>query len=213
MKSSAWLIGAGLMGAAMQVQAAGGDVRASVGAGSFELDPDGGYKLEADTTSFDFRGSFKPTDNIFLRGQYLLSTGDEIEIDGDDYNVDTDINMLRLAVGYGGNVSSVRLYGAVEYVDLDLELSGEGESLEGKDDGVALTGGIGDQGLGNWIWSVELSLIKLDETDGAALEASVGYRFSPAFSVVGGLQSLAFEDDYNYEYTFGQLYIGAQLSF
>lgn len=212
MKSSVWLIGAGLMGAALQAQAAG-DVRAAIGSGIFELEGDGD-KLESDSlTSFDFRATFKPTDNIFVRGQYMLGSSDKIEIEGDKYDVDTDIDVLRLAVGYGANVSEIRLYGAVEYVDLTLEISGGGESIKGDDNGVAITGGIGDQGTGKWLWNVELSLIKLDELDGASLEASVGYRFTPAFSVGGGLQSYAFEDSDDYEYNFGQLYIGAQLSF
>ena len=213
MKSSVGLIGAGLLGAAMQVHAAGGDVRASVGSGFTEIDIDGWNKIKADTTAFDVRGSFKPTDNIFLRGQYLTHSGDKVEISGDKYKADTDIDLLRLAAGYGGNVGSLRLYGAVEYVDVDGELSDDVDSLKYNGDGIGITGGISDQGTGNWIWSVELSLLKLDDVDGASFEASLGYRFTPLFSVIGGVQSYAFEDDYDDEYSFGQVYIGAQLSF
>ncbi len=210
MSKWALALSASLMGMAFSAQAAGGDVRASIGGGSFKVEPDYDYDYEADeVTTFDIRAAFKPTENVFLRGQYLMGSADKLEYAGYDYDTDLDINVLRLGAGYGGNAGSIRVYGALEYVDIEISVDND----EIGDDGVAFTGGIGDQGAGSWLWNVELSLIKLQDSNGASLEATLGYRFTPMFALVGGIQSYAFEDDYDAEYSYGQLHIGGQLSF
>lgn len=199
---------AGLVGTSIQAQA-GGSLRAAVGAGSFELDDDdSGLDADADLTSFDFRGAFQLSNNVFLRGQYTLNSADKIKVDGTKYDTDIDLNTLRLGAGYGADVGSIRLYGAAEFVKLDFKI--EDESDDGN--GWGLTIGIGNQSQSNWIWNAELSFLDVEGTTGASVDASVGYRFTPMFAGLFGVQSYAFEDD-GTELTLGSGYLGVQLMF
>ena len=188
---------------------AGGTVRGAIGTGSFELDEKSGFDADADTTVFDFRGAFDVSEHVFLRGEYTSASADELDVEGTDFDIDTDISALRLGAGYGANVGGVRLYGVAEFVQLEIEVDGEGED----GNGYGLTGGIADQGKGKLLWSVELSFLDVEETAGATLDATVGYRFTPSLAGVVGLQSYALEDSDENELSLGALYLGLEARF
>lgn len=199
---------AGLVGTSLQTQAAG-SLRAAIGGGGFELDDDeAALDADADLTSADFRAAFQIDNHVFLRGEYTHNWSDQIKIDHVEYDADIDLNTLRLGVGYGGDVGSIRMYGVAEYVKLDFSIEDEGDDGSGW----GLTFGIGNPLQANWIWNAELSFLDVDSTTGAALDASVGYRFTPMFVGLVGVQSYAFEDDGS-EVSFGNAYIGLQLMF
>jgi hypothetical protein len=211
MKSSLGLIAAGLLlGATTQTQAAV-DVRAALAGGYAEIEAPGLDAKVDDFVGGDFRARFQANEHVFLRGQYLTMSGDEFRANGQDYYVDTDLDVLRLGAGYGSDWNAIRLYAAAEYVDLELGLDGESDGT----DGFGASVGIGDQGGGNWVWNVELTALFLDDLRGAGLDASIGYRFTPMFTGLIGVQSYALEDkdDSDNEFNFGQTYIGVQLSF
>lgn len=198
---------AGLLAWDYQAHAAG-DVRAAFGAGTYEVDTSEG-KAESDLIGFDLRGSFKPTEKLFLRGEYLSTSGDKIEAGGEKFDIDTEIDVLRLGAGYGVNAGPVRVYGVLEYANVNVEIDGEGDDTNGWGVG----GGIADQGSGPWLWNVELSWLSLDEVDGASLDATLGYRFTPALSGLIGVQSYVLEADGGDELTLSQFYLGGQFSF
>ncbi|WP_428309385.1 outer membrane beta-barrel protein [Hydrocarboniphaga sp.] len=198
----------GLLGNSLQAQATG-SLRAAIGGGGFDLDDDeAALDAEADLNSADFRATFQVDNHVFLRGEYTHNWADQIKIDHVEYDTDIDLNTLRLGVGYGGDVGSIRMYGVAEYVKLDFNIEDEGDD----GNGWGLTFGIGNQLQAQWIWNAELSLLDVEGTTGAALDASVGYRFTPMFAGLVGLQSYAFEDDGS-EVSFGNAYIGLQLMF
>jgi hypothetical protein len=211
MKRSLELIGAGLLlGASLQAQAAV-DVRAAIASGYGEIEVPGLDAKIEDFVGGDFRARFQANEHVFLRGQYLTMSGSDFRANGQDYDVDTDLDVLRLGVGYGSNWNAIRLYAAAEYVDLKLGIEGEDDNA----DGLGATVGIGDQGNGSWFWNAELSALLLDDLRGASLEASVGYRFTPTVAGLIGVQSYSLEDsdDSDSEFGFGQVYAGFQLSF
>jgi hypothetical protein len=206
MKYRALLLCVGVLAVGAQAHAFG-NVRAAIGGGSFELD-DSDLDVDADLSSVDFRAAFHVNGHVFLRGQYTRYSANEIEVDGDDFDADMNLDTLRLAAGYGGDVGSIRLYGAAEYVKLDVEIEGEGDD----GNGWAVTVGIGDQNKSKLMWNAELSFLDVDDTSGASLDASIGYRITPAFAGLIGVQSYALEDEAT-ELSFGSAYLGLQLSF
>ncbi|MDB5969779.1 MAG: outer membrane protein beta-barrel protein [Hydrocarboniphaga sp.] len=206
MKYRVLLLCFGVLGISAQAQALG-NLRAAIGSGGFELD-DGDLDVDADLSSADFRAALQVNEHVFLRGQYTRYSANKIEIDGDKYDADMDLDTVRLGAGYGGDVGSIRLYGAAEYVSLDFEI--EGESDDGNGWGVTL--GIGDQNKSKLMWNAELTFLDVDGTGGASLDASIGYRITPVFAGLIGVQSYALEDD-DSELSFGSAYLGLQLSF
>lgn len=211
MKRSVELIGAGLLlGASLQAQAAV-EVRAALAGGAGEIESPGFDAKIKDFVGGDFRARFEAGEHVFLRGQYVTLSGDEFRTDGQTYDIDTDLDVLRLGAGYGSDWKAIRLYAAIEYIDLDLGIEGESDST----DGIGGSVGIGDQGKSNWAWNLELSVLRLDDLDGASIDASVGYRFTPSLTGLIGVQSYSFEDkdDSDNEFSFGHSYIGIQLSF
>jgi hypothetical protein len=206
MKYRALLLCVGVLGVSVQAQALG-NVRAAIGGGSLELD-DSDLDIDADLSSADFRAAFQVNEHVFLRGQYTRYSANEIEIDGDDLDADMDLDTMRLGAGYGGDVGSIRLYGAAEYVKLDFKI--EGESDDGNGWGVTL--GIGDQNKSKLMWNAEMSFLDVEGTGGASLDASIGYRITPFFAGLIGVQSYALKDEGS-ELSFGSAYLGLQLSF
>lgn len=210
MKTSITSAALGLLLLASSAAYAGGNVSAAIGGGSYEIDVDDGSDVEADDIAgFDLRGHFEVSPNVFLRVGYLTTSGDEVEIGGTNYSADTDIDVVRMGAGYGSNAGSIRVYGAIEYVDFQFGVEGDDDSS----DGVGLTAGLSDQGLGNVMWSVELSILALDDLEGGRFDARLGYRFTPMFAAFVGLESYALEDDYDAEFSMGHVFLGGTLSF
>ncbi len=202
-----WLLCLALLGVANGAMA-GGEVRAAVAGGLFEIDEDAGFDSQADTAGFDIRARVDIDPHFFARGQYLRTQANEIEVDNEDLDIDLDFNTLRLGAGYGGQVGAIRLYGVIEYIDLDLKLDGD----DGGDNGYGASVGIADPGKSSFVWNAELSLLDVGGTGGAAFDATVGYRITPAFAVLVGLQSYVFEED-DVELSDGNFTLGGSFTF
>jgi len=208
MKYRVLLFCLGVLGMGAQAQAFGTTLRAAAGSGSFELDEDAGMDAEGDLSSADFRAAFQVNEHVFLRGQYMHSSGDEVEIDDVEYDADIDWNTMRLGAGYGGKLGAIRLYGVAEYIDLDFKVDGETDG----GNGWGVTIGIGDQGSTKLLWSAELSVLDVEGTSGMSIDSSIGYRITPLFGVLIGAQSYTFEE-HSDELSLFNLYLGLQLAF
>lgn len=191
---------------------AGSSLDGRLSGSSVELD-DGEDEIKLEGVGIDARGHFELTDHLFLRANILATSGDEGEVNGDSFDVDSDLTVFRGGGGYQGAVGAVVLFGAAEYGKVKLKISGDGGSVVGKDNGFILTGGIKDSGEGKFLWEAELGLLAFDDSEGAAFDFTLGYRFNPSFALIGGGQAYALEDDDNVEYAVASATVGVRFSF
>ena len=180
-----------------------GWIEARIADGTYEFDQDDAdIDLEAEgAAGFDLRAQFDATPNLFLRGEYLSSEADEAELNGDEFDIDIEAEVLRGGVGLQSGST----------VKMNLEL----ESEEANEDGFAMSGGLKDGGTAKFLWNVELGLVQLDDTDGGTFDVTLGYRFNPTVAVFGGAQSYVFgeDDDNDGELSLVHLTGGVRLSF
>ncbi len=180
--------------------------------GETEID-DGFDKLETEDGGFDFRAHFEISPQAFLRARYSSAESDELEVSGEEIDgVDLELDILRGGIGIQGG-ESVRYYGALEYINADFELSGEGGSIGEAEKGAGLFVGLGDKGDTAFLWNVELGYLELSDSDGAAFEFNIGYRINPTWAVVLGGQGYSLEDELDIEYTISQGTLGVRASF
>lgn len=184
-----------------------GFVDARLASGSYEIDDDFDNLEAEEATGFDLRAQFDATENVFFRTEYLSSNADEVELNGTDFDVDFDVDTLRGGVGLQAG-DTFKYYGAIEYAQLEFELDG----VSGDDDGFILSGGFKDAGKTPFLWNVELGLIQYDDSDGAAFEFSLGYRFNETIALVGGGQGYSLEDS-GAEFDITHVTLGARVSF
>lgn len=178
----------------------------------FELD-DGVDKIEMDGVGVDARAHAELGPNLFLRGQVLATRGDKGELNGASLDIDNDLSVFRGGAGIQGTTGSVVLYGAAEYGKVKLKVSGPGGSAVGEDKGFIGSAGLRDDGSGSFLWQAEIGVLALDESEGAALDFTLGYRFTPGFALVVGAQAYALKDDTDVEYRIASGTVGARFSF
>ncbi|WP_348675252.1 outer membrane beta-barrel protein [uncultured Abyssibacter sp.] len=167
-------------------------------------------EIELESAGIDLRGEFLIADQVFVRGELLSTTADEIELNGVDYDVDVDTTLLRFGLGYQGMLDTVVIYGAFEYGEAEFDIEDGGSS---DDSGWIVSGGIRDNGENPFLWKVELGLVEFDDSDGAVFEFVVGYRVSEMVAIVLGGQSYEIEDDFGGEISIPNGSIGVQLRF
>lgn len=183
------------------------DIRLLGSAHEVEAGPD---EVESEGSGYQFRSHFDVGEHFFLRGSVLSEDTDEVDFNGVEVPADLETRVARFGIGYTHVADAVRLYGAAEYADLEIDLQGE----KAEDDGLLLSAGIGDNGEGAFLWEAEYGLLRLDESDGSTLSFTLGYRFNERFAIVGGGQAYYFEDDgENSETTLSYGTLGARFSF
>lgn len=201
--------GCALLGLAMVAPAAHAelDLRLLGSGHEIEAGPD---EVESEGSGYQLRSHFDVGEHFFVRGSVLSEDTDEVDLNGVEVAADLETRVARFGLGYSHVADAVRLYGAAEYADLEIDLQGE----KAQDDGLLLSAGIGDNGEGAFLWEAEYGLLRLDESDGTTLTFTLGYRFSERFAVVGGGQAYYFEDDAeNSETTLAYGTLGVRFSF
>lgn len=189
-----------------------GSVDLRVAGGESEID-DGFDSIETEDSGIEFRGHFDFTPQAFLRLRYTSIESDEFELNGVEIDgVDQELDIIRGGIGMQGG-ESVRYYGALEYVSADIQLSGDGGSIDATEKGAGLFVGLGDKGQTAFLWNVEVGYLELSDSDGAGFEFNIGYRFNPTWAVVLGGQGYNLEDELDIEYTFSQGTLGVRASF
>ena len=186
---------------------AGPSIEARLAGGSLELDDDID-NIESETSGIDLRAMAPINNLLFLRGQFSHTEGDEIEVNGTDFDADLEITNVRGGLGIQAATESFRYYGVLEGARIKLNLEGDPES----GNGVILSGGLGDIGKSAFIWNVELGLASIDHADGGTFDFTLGYRFNPTWAIVGGGQSYVLDND-GVELSFGQGTLGVRVSF
>lgn len=151
----------------------------------------GFQEIESSGSGISIRGQGDLAPHLFLRGSYVSTSGDEVEVDGTDFDIDVDTSVLRAGFGLQGTNASLRYYGALEYAKVELEVEGEGDS----ENGYVLSGGLGDTGQTAFLWNVELGYITAGDSDGALVAFDLGYRFNPNLALVLGYEGYSVEDD------------------
>lgn len=189
-----------------------GSIDLRIAGGESEIE-DGGDRIETEDSGFDVRGSVALSPNAFVRGRYSSVESDELDLNGSGVDgVDLELDILRGGIGIEGG-DSVRYYGALEYVKADIKVSAGSDSVKGDQKGGAVFVGLRDKGDGAFLWNLELGYLELSDSDGAAFEFNIGYRFNPTWAVVLGGQGYSLEDDFNVEYTISQGTLGVRASF
>ena len=185
-------------------------IEARLAGGTSEIG-DGIDKLEYDSTGFDLRGNFSLTPNLFLRGSVLSISADEIEFEGDTFDADIKTTALRIGGGYEAPLgASVVGYGALEYGSFEIEVDDESDD----DTGAVISLGLKDIGTSAFLWQVELGYATLKDVKGGTFDLTLGYRATPKFAIVGGLQSYVLEDkEDDTELTVGNAFIGGRFTF
>lgn len=151
----------------------------------------GFQEIESTGTGISIRGQGDLSPNLFVRGSYVSTSGDEVEVDGVDFDIDVDASVLRAGLGLQGTNATLRYYGALEFAKVEIEVEGDGDG----ENGYVLYGGLGDTGQNAFLWSVELGYIKAGDSDGALFAFDLGYRFNPHLALVIGYEGYAVEDD------------------
>jgi len=172
---------------------------------------DGVDKFEAESTGFEFRGSADLSDRAGVRFSYVAVDGDEVEVNGDSFDLDFTLKLLRVGptvnfTEVGGNA---HFYGVAEYVRFTSGAEGENDTESGFDVGI----GFKDAGKTGFLWDAELGYLKVKDAKGVFLQGSLGYRFNSTFALLAGVQSYATEDDDNIEEVYANATLGARISF
>ncbi|WP_420426791.1 hypothetical protein [Algiphilus sp.] len=181
--------------------------------GAYEVE-EGADELEAEGgVGFNLKGQFHVNERLFIRANYLTAEPDEVEINGQDLDgVELEGTFFRVGLGLGGVNENLRYYGALEFGDVELELSGSGGSVASDDNGLVVSVGLGDNGETAFLWEVELGLVQFDEVDGGSFEFALGYRVNEQVAILLSGQSYAVEDDVA-EYTLGHGMLGVRIGF
>lgn len=191
---------------------AAGTVDLRFAGGESEIE-DGGDRIETEDSGFDVRAEFALSPNASLRGRYSSVESDELDVNGTGVDgVDLGLDILRGGISIQGG-EAVRYYGALEYISADIEISAGDDSAKGDQKGGGVFVGLHDKGDGAFLWNVELGYLELSESDGAAFEFNIGYRFNPTWAVILGGQGYSLEDEFDVEYTISQGTLGVRASF
>jgi hypothetical protein len=166
-------------------------------------------KIETEGKGFSFRGQMDLAPSLFGRASYVFTSGDEIEVDGVDLDLDFDATVLRAGLGLQGSSENLRYYGALDYAKVKLEVDGEGDD----ENGYVLAGGLGDAGSGALLWNVELGYVDIGDSDGALLGFDIGYRFTPNLAVTLGYEGYSVEDDAGTEILLAHGFLGLRYQF
>ena len=188
---------------------AAGSIDARLAGSAIEIDV--GDTVEIDATGFEFRGDFDIADQLSLRGSYVNVSGDEASLNGSTGEVDTTFSIIRVGPAYsftdaGSNTS---FYGAFELAKISAEVEGESDDETGFD----LVVGLRDKGASKFLWDAEIGYVSVKKTKGAVVQGTIGYRFNPAFALVGGIQGYALEDEDNSEITISNATLGLRITF
>lgn len=190
-------------------------LEARAAGGSYEVKLDGD-KIKIDNTGFDLRAKVDATPEFSIRAQINSLKGDEASFNGDTGPVDTTTTTIRLGGAYDFTTVGANglFFGAAEYGHVKTKASASGSSGSDSDSGILVSVGFHDAGKTTFLWSVELGAVALKDSKGATFDATLGYRFSPNWALVGGVQSYALTDnESDADITFGIATIGVRAAF
>lgn len=168
-----------------------------------------GDELEISGVGAELRGEFAASDSLSLRGRYSFSQSDEVDLNGETFDADTDISLLRLGASVQVALQAIRIYGALDFAQVETEIEGESND----ENGYVISGGIRDLGQGPFIWNVELGYVDIGDASGVAIEGNLGYQVTPSFALIGGIDSYGLEDDFDVEIGLANISFGGRFSF
>lgn len=128
---------------------------------------------EDEIAGFGIQGYGHVAPNFFLSGMYQT-------LDGEDF-IGIDADELRFGVGVNSTDSEKGgIYGRLEYVKLDLEASGGGET---DGDGFGLHAGVWYAATDRLVLNAEIGVVDIEDDENGAMGASAsGSEFSFAAS-------------------------------